>query len=111
MTRRRFTELQRADIFMKAHGVCHICETPIKAGQRWDLEHIIPLAMGGEDGGDNLRPAHRKCHAAKTPIDQADIARAKRRHAKHIGAKQPSRFPGSRDSKFKRKLNGEVVLR
>ena len=91
--RRSLTQLQRARIFDDAHGLCHLCGLKIQAGQPWDVEHIIPLAMGGEDGGDNLRPAHKTCHAPKTAADVKAIAKVKRIRAKHIGAKQPSRFP------------------
>jgi 5-methylcytosine-specific restriction protein A len=39
------------------------------------------------------------------------IAKAKRVVDKHRGIRKMSRFPGSRDSKFKKKMDGSVVLR
>lgn len=41
------------------------------------------------------------------------IAKLKRVHAKHIGAKAPSRYPlaGGRNDKFKKKIGGRTVLR
>jgi hypothetical protein len=34
-----------------------------------------------------------------------------RKRAKHIGIRKPSRFLGSKDSAFKKKISGEVVRR
>lgn len=111
MTRRSLTQLQRAAIFERFGGLCHLCEQKIQVGQPWDAEHVIPLAMGGEDGGDNLRPAHKACHSTKTAADVAAIAKVKRVRAKHLGARKPSNWPCGRNSKLKRKVTGEVVLR
>jgi hypothetical protein len=55
--------------------------------------------------------AHRKCHATKTVADIAGIAKAKRIRQKHFGARRASRWPCSRDSKWKKKISGEVVRR
>lgn len=113
MTRRHLSTRARLDLFQRWNGVCHICEGRIQAGEKWEAEHVIPLAQGGEDGGDNLRPAHVKCHKAKSASDATNTARAIRRQAFHIGAKAASRnpIPGSRNTKWKRKMNGEVVPR
>lgn len=107
--RRPLTALRRADIFLKADGICHICGVKINAtrGEPWDVEHVIPLAIGGEDGGDNLKPAHRSCHAVKSKRDAGIKAKTDRLRAKHIGARKPSRWA----SKWKRKVNGQTVLR
>lgn len=87
MTRTRRTPKQRQAIFTAFGGVCHICAGKIVVGEAWELEHIIPLAQYGEDGGNNLQPAHVKCHRAKTSQDATDTAKARRREQKHIGAK------------------------
>jgi len=113
MTRRRISTRERVAIFQRAEGKCHICGAVIWPGDAWDVEHRIPLAQGGDDDGDNLSPAHRDCHAAKTKRDAGDTARAKRLEARHIGAKAPSRavIPGSKRSGWKRKLDGTIVRR
>ena len=106
MKRRTLTTRDRAEIFGAAEGRCHLCGGRIEAGQRWEAEHVIPLAMGGEDGLANLAPAHVRCHRTKTRTDASDIAKAKRREAKHLGFHRPrSGFSGWR------KFNGEVVKR
>lgn len=111
--RRHLSTKTRAAIFLACAGECHICGGKIRTGEAWEAEHIIPLAQGGEDGGDNLRPAHAKCHKAKTAQDAADTARAKRREASHRGWKAPSvrPMPFGRKSPWKQKLNGTVVRR
>lgn len=87
MTRKRLSTTARLNLFLKHDGRCHICELRIHPGERWEVEHVIPIAQGGEDGGDNLAPAHVECHAGKTKQDATDTARAKRRQAAHVGAK------------------------
>ena len=92
MTRRRLTDRQRAKIFMDAGGVCHCCGEKIGEFEAWDVEHVIPLSMGGDDDFHNMRPAHRrKCHPEKTRQDRKDLAKSDSVRAKHIGAHQPKR--------------------
>lgn len=113
MTRRRLSTKARLEVFTRAGGVCHICGATIWPGEPWEVEHVIPIAQGGEDGGDNLAPAHVDCHASKTAQDAANTARAKRLQARHLGAKAPSRavVPGSKRSPWKKRLDGSVVRR
>ncbi|ACS41631.1 HNH endonuclease [Methylorubrum extorquens] len=87
--RKRRSAKSRLRIFLAHDGVCHICKGKIGVGEAWDLDHITPIAMGGEDEEANLAPAHRKtCHGAKTAQqDVPMIAKAKRREALHLGAK------------------------
>ena len=103
MTRRSMTPLRRARIFDTHGGTCHLCGCKIGVGEAWDVEHIIALEISGDDSDDNLAPAHRSCHRAKTSKDAGMIAKAKRVHAKHIGAHQPKRAIGSR------RFNGEPI--
>lgn len=91
--RRSLSPKLRLVLFERAGGRCHICGRPIRVGEAWDMEHIVPLGLGGADNPSNLGPAHKACHAPKTAEDVAAIARAKRRKAKHLGIKQRSTFP------------------
>ncbi|MFI1519136.1 HNH endonuclease [Kitasatospora cineracea] len=34
-----------------------------------DVDHIKPLALGGEDTDENVQPLCRPCHKAKTRAD------------------------------------------
>jgi 5-methylcytosine-specific restriction endonuclease McrA len=110
-TRRPISSSKRLAIFEAAGGRCHICGLKIR-GKEWDVEHVRPLGLLGADDMSNLAPAHRVCHSPKTAADVASIAKAKRQKIAHIGAyKTRNPIPGSKRSKWKRKINGQVVLR
>lgn len=110
--RRSLSPMQRLRLFEAAESRCHICGLIIKPGALWQLDHVRPLALHGADEGSNLEPAHVKCHAIKTKADVASIAKSKRMKAKHIGIKKRSApFPGGRQSKWKKRMDGTVVLR
>jgi len=113
MTRRRsMTPLRRARIFDAHSGTCHLCGQKIAVGEAWEAEHIIALEISGDDSDANLAPAHVACHRAKTADDAGRIAKARRVRAKHIGAHRPkATLPGSRASKWKRRIDGTVVRR
>lgn len=111
MTRRHISPSERVAIYYRAGGCCHICGEKIGLAERWDVEHVIPLELGGDEakGSLNLRPAHVDCHKPKTAKDVGDIAKAKRREARHIGAAK-GRSSLSHPT-LKRKIDGSVVKR
>jgi 5-methylcytosine-specific restriction endonuclease McrA len=111
--RKRITSKMRIEIFEREKGICHFCNLKISAGEEWDVSHEIPLEMGGEDGGLNLRAAHRSCHRHHTStVDIPRIAKTRRMKAKHIGAvRSKTPLPAGKWSKWKKKLDGSVVLR
>jgi hypothetical protein len=82
-------------------------------GEDWDVSHDIPLEAGGKDDATNWFVAHRKCHRIHTStVDAPLIAKVKRIHQKHVGAKTSrSPMPLGRGSKFKRKMDGTIVRR
>jgi 5-methylcytosine-specific restriction endonuclease McrA len=101
-------------LFLKHGGICHICGGKISEGERWEVSHEIPLELGGDDDDVNAKPAHHKCHRHQTStVDIPAIAKAKRLQVRHLGAKAPSKrpMPGSRASKWKRRMDGTVVPR
>ena len=110
---RRMSPTRRLRIFEAHKGTCHICGDKIDGTrERWEVEHIIAYALTRDDSDENLAPAHVACHATKTPQDVARIAKAKRVQRKHTGAHRPkSTLAGSKGSKWKRKISGEVVPR
>ena len=67
----------------RAEGKCHICGLPL-GQKKWQLDHQIALANGGENRESNLAPAHITCHSDKTRKDvktKSKIARVKARHS------------------------------
>lgn len=62
---------------------CHICGKPIDWDADWKdpmsfvVDHVIPLAKGGEDALSNMRAAHRQrsCNSTKRARDHAPIIR------------------------------------
>ena len=111
--RRTLTTKQRVAIFQEADGVCDICGGKILVGDRWEVSHRIPLQLGGADEPSNMFPAHYACHRKLTAeTDIPAIAQAKRREARHIGAKQSRNpLPGGKRSPWKKKMDGSVVPR
>jgi 5-methylcytosine-specific restriction enzyme A len=101
----------RLRIFDRANGVCHISGRKIGAGEKWDCEHIVALCNGGENREANLAPALSKPHRAKTAEDRRIKAKNDRTRKRHIGLCRPSRFACSKNSRFKKKISGEVVRR
>jgi 5-methylcytosine-specific restriction endonuclease McrA len=110
--RRHWSTAVRKRVWKRFNECCQMCFRQTDE-RGFDLDHAIPLAIGGGDIEDNLRPLCTPCHRLKTKGDVAAISKAKRREAAFIGAKAPSRnpLPGGRRSALKRKMNGQVVLR
>lgn len=85
---------------------CSICGGIIlPAQERWEAEHTIPHHFGGTE----TKPVHPHCHKPKTAKDLGDIAKGKRVRDKTFGIE---RSKGSfRNSRFRKKISGEVVPR
>lgn len=86
-TRRRWSAKTRMEILSEHQEKCCICGQPIERDKGFDLDHLIPLRIGGPDTRDNLRPAHRACHRIKTKSDHAQIGKTRRQEAKSWGVK------------------------
>ena len=95
-------------VYAKAKGCCVKCGVETLDGQ---YDHAISLILGGENRESNIQLLCVPCHKAKSRLDvklKAKVARVRKRH---LGIRKKSRFPGSRDSKFKKRIDGSVVLR
>lgn len=116
MTRKNLSPKERERIFTAHNGTCHICHQPIQTGQRWEISHPIPLALGGEDVSSNRAPAHEHCHRTVTAVlDLPRIAKTKRQRRAHIGAKRPGLghrpLPCGRNTRWKIKIGGGLTPR
>ena len=111
--RRKLTPHRRLRAWEKAGGICVLCERKIDGvRERWIVEHIHALELGGPDELDNMRPAHEACAAIKTQDDHRRAAQAKRQKIRHIGADESKRpLPFGKASPWKRKVSGVIVPR
>ena len=86
--RRPMTPARRLRIWEAHKGICVTCKLPIKAGDKWFIEHIRALELGGEDTDENCGPAHTiTCKAVKDAEDHSRAAKAKRAKMRQIGIK------------------------
>jgi len=53
----------RKAVFEKTGGVCHICGGDL--GTRWAVDHVKPLAKGGQNTVENYLPACGPCNRLK----------------------------------------------
>lgn len=92
--RPRVSTKQRAEIFASTNGHCYLCGGKIQVGEAWDADHPLARELGGTDDYRELRPAHKKCHVAKTATDVRTIAKSNRVRNKHLGfAARKSSWP------------------
>jgi len=102
----------RLRVFERNAGRCYICTRQIRAGEYWEADHVIALCNGGENRERNLRPICRNCCKSKTAIDVAEKSKVAHIRSKHLGIRRTSRpMDGSRKSRWKKKMSGEVVAR
>ncbi|MEX2181899.1 MAG: HNH endonuclease signature motif containing protein [Gemmatimonadaceae bacterium] len=72
-SRQRYSEDDLNDIYNRTSGKCHICHKrlafknygALKARGAWEVEHSRPLALGGTNHGNNLRPVCLPCNRSK----------------------------------------------
>jgi 5-methylcytosine-specific restriction enzyme A len=62
-------------------------------GDKWDLEHLRPLSMGGQHREANLAPALAIEHRAKTAEEATARSKADRIRRKHTGNWPKSKTP------------------
>lgn len=86
-------DLVRDRVFLRAGGRCYLSGRKIMPGDKWELEHVKPLSMGGEHRERNLRPALIAAHREKTKAEAADRAKADRIRRKHLGTWPKSKAP------------------
>ena len=68
-----------AQIFERDNYLCHLCDMPVVSLARVPtpaaptLDHVIPLALGGEHSPDNVRTAHFTCNSVRRdmPVEEA----------------------------------------
>lgn len=112
--RGRLTKKQRLAVYENNGGRCHICGQRIRGGEAWEADHYKKaVAQGGTSNIEDFKPAHKGCHAVKTKADNKATNKAKRVKQKHLGIWEPKGkpMPGSKRSKWKRKMDGTIERR
>jgi 5-methylcytosine-specific restriction endonuclease McrA len=99
---RALTPARRAGILARDGGHCRYPGCQATSGL--EVDHIVPLALGGRDRDANLETLCVVHHVQKTRQDARLIAKARRAGAKHRGEFPPSKakirsrpFPPTRD--------------
>jgi 5-methylcytosine-specific restriction endonuclease McrA len=57
-------EVNRLVVFARHNGICGICMKPV-CRDEFAVDHIVPLAKGGQHSYANTQPAHRRCNSKK----------------------------------------------
>lgn len=101
----------RLRVFEAAGGRCYCCGTKIRPGIKWDLDHAIPLFLGGSHAEWNLRPilaAHHKLKNSKEAVIKSKSYRVRTRHL-GIKRRKSRPMPGSKGSGFRKRMDGTVI--
>jgi 5-methylcytosine-specific restriction protein A len=99
-------------VFLGCSGKCYHCGRVLRPGDDWALDHIVALINGGKHEEKNLAPICEPCHTLKTAKDVEEKAATYKTRLKHYGLKESKTpMPYGKKSKWKRKMNGKVVLR
>lgn len=72
--RRRFSEEEKWTILDRTSGKCHVCHKQLcfnnhglhGARGAWHIDHLVPIAKGGTNHGNNLRAACIGCNLDKS---------------------------------------------
>ena len=86
---------------------------PLDKNHQWRAHHVILWADGGEDTPDNLVPIRVQCDVQHTaPEDVSRHAKNKNIRETRLGIKKSrTPMPFGRNSRFKKKISGEIVER
>lgn len=81
----------RLRVWERCNGMCHRCGRVIRAGEKWTLEHLLAIILGGKNAEDNLVLTCSNCLAPKNAEDQAAKSKLADISKRHRLPKEPSR--------------------
>lgn len=64
---------RRRDRVLQREPLCRMCKAIGKVSEAVEVDHIIPLVMGGSNDDANLQPLCHKHHAEKTAKENAEL--------------------------------------
>jgi 5-methylcytosine-specific restriction enzyme A len=100
-------------VLLRGDRLCANCRKVIRPGDESICDHIVAIINGGPNREANLQTLCVECNKTKTGNDVAIKAKTYRTIATHYGIRE-SKYPpllGSKRSKWKRKMNGQIVPR
>lgn len=97
-------------VFERYNKRCYLSGVLLRPGH-WETEHIIAIINGGENRESNLAPIAIEPHKEKSKLDLKIKSKGYRIRKRNAGIRKKSKFPGSKDSPWKRKLDGTWVRR
>lgn len=68
MNRRKLSKLERQEVYRKCNGHCAYCGIEIDL-KDMQVDHAVPLKIGGSDDLKNMLPACRSCNHYKATLD------------------------------------------
>lgn len=110
------SDQQRAKLFLEHGGRCHRCTRKIMRGEKWFDEHVHSLGTGGSNKLENRAISCANCFPIKNAEDAAKVAKGREIAVAQIiprsqrQSKGPP-MPGSRRSRFKKRMDGTVERR
>jgi 5-methylcytosine-specific restriction protein A len=89
MPRREFTKAIKVAVVKRTtrDGVTY-CEKCKAIAKRWQIDHVIADALGGEPVLSNAELICEPCYSVKNPQDTRLAAKVKRQEAKALGVKK-----------------------
>jgi 5-methylcytosine-specific restriction endonuclease McrA len=81
----------RLRVFTRCEGRCHRCNRKIGPADKWTLEHLIALILGGQNRESNLGITCDWCLPIKNGEDQAAKSKLARIEKRHRGLKATTR--------------------
>lgn len=111
------TDQERAKLFLDKGGRCDgPCGRKLGPADVWHADHRVALENGGTNEITNFQVLCSWCHKPKTAEDHGKAAKTRAIAVRHIIPTTQRRgkgppMPGSRQSAYKKKMDGTVVRR
>lgn len=114
MSRKEFSKTIKGQAAKRAAGHCEECGKKLRVGE-FHYDHIVADGLGGTPTLDNCMVLCLPCHKDKTHLHDNPIMQKADRQRKSIGMGIKTRkglpMIGSRDSDWKRKMDGSLERR
>ena len=72
--RKRTTDKERVELILRQDGRCAHCRHRLRHSSLFEIDHIVPLYIGGPNELDNRQALCRNCHGVKTHADRLKYA-------------------------------------